>query len=104
MWLQILVVFLFFAASSILQIVVPATVTVESINSTIPVTLRVTKRPELTDDDFAPLADDNTDSNELLMALGSLPNGLDGTDSPIGIPPGVDKGCAIECPALPVPA
>ena len=39
--------FLFFTACSILQILVPATVTVQAAGWTIPVTLRVTQRPEL---------------------------------------------------------
>jgi hypothetical protein len=88
---QLLVVLLFFAAGSLLQIAVPATVTVQSTNSTVPVTLRVTQRPELTDADFSSLSAEEY-TNARLTALGSLPNALFDVDPSIGIPPGVKEG------------
>jgi hypothetical protein len=97
---QILVVFCFFAAGSILQIVVPAIVTVQPTNSTIPVTLRVTQRPELMDADFSSLGIGEYGSGPL-ADLGPLPNALYGIDSLIGIPPGVDKGWANDHFAIP---
>jgi len=89
-WHRVLVVFLFFAASSILQIIVPATVTVQSTNLTIPVTLRATHRPELTYDDFSSLGTGS--GNPLVAGLGSLPSAMNNMNWPAGLPPGVDRG------------
>ena len=88
---ELFVVFLFFAASSVLQIVVPATVTVHSTNSTIPIDLRVTQRAQLTDDDFSNLYTPSY-GNDLVAGLASLPNAVHDVNSPIGIPPGVERG------------
>jgi hypothetical protein len=86
--LQLLVVFLFFAASSILQIVAPATVTVQITNSTIPVSLRVTQQPELTDADLSSFGTWASDAD---LAPTFLFLTIAVTFS-IGIPPGVDRG------------
>ena len=88
---QLLVIFWFFAAGSILQIAVPATVTVQSTNSTTPVILRVTQQPELTDADFSAL-NLHIYGSTRGGALGSLPNALFDFGSSIGMPPGVEKG------------
>lgn len=85
---QLLVVFLFFAVISVLQIVVPATVTVESTNSTIPVPLRVTQRPELRDTDFASLGASMSHA-DLAPTVSFLAIAV---KLAIGIPPGVEEG------------
>ena len=88
---QLLVVLLFFAACAILQILVPATVTVQTAEWTIPLTLRVTQRPELTDADFSFLEPEVVD-NHPLTTIGYLPNALYDTNSLVGMPPGVESG------------
>ena len=87
---QVLVIFLFFAASSILQIIVPATITVQSTNSTVPITLRATQCPELTDADLSSLGAEEI-GNPLVAGLGSLPAALSGVNSPVGLPFGVER-------------
>jgi hypothetical protein len=88
---QLFVIFLFFTACSILQILVPATVTVQTADWTIPVTLRVTQRPELTDADFSFL-EPQALGNHPLTTIGYLPNALYDISSLVGMPPGFESG------------
>jgi len=88
---QLLVILVFFTACSILQILVPATVTVQTADWTIPITLRITQRPELTDADFSFLGPDALD-NHPLTTIGYLPNALYDINSLVGMPPGFESG------------
>jgi len=88
---QLLVVFLFFA----LQIIAPSAVTVRSVDSTIPVAVRVTQRPEVTDADFSFFQD--ACLNSLCFVLTPLPNAAADVNSFVGVPPGVEGGRANYC-------
>ena len=67
---------------------VPATITVQSTNSTIPVTLRITQRPELTEAVLSSLGSE-TYSTDLIPTLSFLTNAL---SLDVGVPPGVERG------------
>lgn len=85
---RMLVVFVFFAVSSVLQIIVPATITVQSTNSTITVSLEAAKLFDLTNADFAALGLQVYRPGSA-TAIGSLSYAMDEKDSFIGVPQGV---------------
>lgn len=88
---RILVVFIFFAVTSILQIIVPATITVQSTNSTVAVSLQAARLFDLTDADFVALGLDVYRS-AAASAAGSLSYAMDEKESFIGVPQGVAQG------------
>lgn len=92
---QLFVIFAFFAASSILQIVAPATVTVESFNATVPVVLDAIRLYNVSDDALSSLGDHSYRSGTI-TSLGSLPYALDEMNNTIAVPPGVEQRFAIS--------
>lgn len=93
--LRLLVVFVFFAVSSVLQIIVPATITVQSLNTTVPISLGAVRLFDVTDADMIILGL-STERSEAGVALGSLPFAMDEKDSSVGVPQGVAQGFALS--------
>lgn len=89
--LRMLAVFIFFSVSSVLQIIVPATVTVESVNSTVPISLDAVRLFNVSDTDITALGL-NAERSEAGIALGVLTFAMDEKDSFVAVPQGVAQG------------
>lgn len=81
---------MYFVASSVLYIVGPATITIESFNTTVPVLLDVVRLHNVSDDALSSL-NENSYRNRTITSLGFLPYAMEEKDSLIAVPPGVEQ-------------
>ena len=80
-------------ASSLLKILVPATVTVKITNFSIPLVLDALRLANVTDDELAPIV--ASANNGSLSFLNSFYYAMDELQSFIAVPPGVQQGFVV---------
>lgn len=93
---RLLVIFAFFLASSILQIIVPATITLQSTHSTILVAVDAVRRYNVSDLDLKRIIPKTVDASAFMEpgipSIGTLPYALEELNNLIAVPPGVQQG------------
>lgn len=87
---RLAVIFLFFAASSTLQIIVPATITAQTTNSTLSVAVDAVRLYAVTDSDLTSINEDWY-TQGYITSLGTLPYAMEEQASYVSVPPGVQQ-------------